>query len=76
MHRNCNRNARERFRGAQLGKVVEEGRRRGTEKEGKSVVPSPADVPAVLVTAFWQKSAIVYVQFVTCRLSRDHVALS
>lgn len=30
------------------------------QKGGKRVVPSPA----VLVTAFWQKGAILYVQFV------------
>jgi len=72
VHRNCNRNTRERFRGA-IGRDSGRGKKERDRKGVRGVVPSPADVPAVLVTAFWQKSAIVYVQFVTCRLSRDRV---
>lgn len=47
---------------------MEEGRGSGAERGIRVSFPSPADAPAVLVTAFWQKGAIVYLQIV-CNVS-------
>lgn len=78
VHRNCSRNVRETIsRGHNWGRERRgagggcgSGREGAGQKGGESVVPSPADAPAVLVTAFWQKKgAIVYVQFVVCNVS-------